>query len=212
MPRGMFLISWDAYTGGNVMFKYPDSLDVPENTIQQLQVSHNFVESMQYISTDIISTLSFFNSEKKVIIALVLNENEDKEDYVEILNGFNQIISNSESLDRPGFPTEMRTIYDLSHHVFKAKEQVMINLANQITQLKEDHEEYKMRLEYLLNNETDPEKKVLLAFFYEEELTYSELRERYSLSNEELDKYLSDLEEKKLIQKKENSDAYELIF
>ena len=168
------------------MFKYPDSLDVPENTIQQLQLNFCRIHAIYFHGHYFDPR---FHPEKRSS-SLVLTENEDKEDYVEILNGFNQIISNSESLDRPGFPTEMRTIYDLSHHVFKAKEQVMINLANQITQLKEDHEEYKMRLEYLLNNETDPEKKVLLAFFYEEELTYSELRERYSLSNEELDKYL----------------------
>lgn len=210
MPRGLFLISWDSYAGGSLLFKYPDSLDVPDNTVQQLQISHNFVESIQFISTGIMSTLSIFNSEKQVIVALVLNENEESQDFYEILNGINRIITDAENLDSPSFFSELRTIYDLSHHVFKAREQVMLNLANQIAQLKEKQAEFKARIEYLIKIEPDSEKKVLLLFFNEERLTIDQIVESLNISKEKVLEIIKSLEDKELIEKVK-SGTYEII-
>ncbi len=210
MPRGLFLISWDSYAGGSLLFKHPDSLDVPDNTVQQLQISHNFVESIQFIATGIISTLSIFNSEKQVIVALVLNENEESQDFYEILNGINRIITDAESLDNLTFFSELRTIYDLSHHVFKAREQVMLNLANQIAQLKEKQAEFKARIEYLVKNEIDLEKKALLLFFIEERLTIDQIVEALNISKEKTLDILKTLEDKELIEKVK-SGVYEII-
>ena len=210
MPRGLFLISWDAYAGGAVLFKHPEVLEVPENVVQQLQISHNFIESIQFLSTGLMSTLSYFNMEKQVIIALVLSENEEPQDFYEILNGINRIISEAENLDSPVFFNELRTIYDLSQHVFKAREQVMLNLANQIAQLKERQAEFNARIDYLLKIETDPEKKVLYLFFNEERLTIDQIVNTLNISKEKLQDIVKNLEEKELIQKVK-SETYELI-
>ena len=210
MPRGLFLISWDAYAGGTVLFMHPETLQVHENVVQQLQISHNFIESIQFLSTGLMSTLSYFNMEKQVIIALVLNENEEPQDFYEILNGINRIITDAENLDSPTFFNELRTIFDLSQHVFKAREQVMLNLANQIAQLKEKQAEFKARIDYLLKIETDPEKKVLYLFFNEERLTIDQIINTLNISKEKLQEILKSLEEKELIEKVK-AETYEII-
>ena len=42
MTLGILIISWDEYEGGFVSFKYPEELEVPDNLIQLLQISHTF--------------------------------------------------------------------------------------------------------------------------------------------------------------------------
>jgi uncharacterized membrane protein len=201
MPKGLFLVSWDSYAGGTLLFKHPESLDVPESVIQQLQISHNFIESIQAISTELMSTLSYSNVEKQLVMALVLKEGEESQDFYEILNGLNRLISEAEDLENPMLFNELRTIFDLSQYVFKAREQVMINLANQITELKEQQAETKTKFQYLFDNETDDEKKVLLYFFLENRAIVNEIVEATKLSKEKVMEIIEKLEDKETIER-----------
>ena len=68
--------------------KYPEELDIPDNIVQQIQISHNFIESYITIEEKNWSSISYYNEEKDIIIVLVLDKYDDSSDYTIILDEF----------------------------------------------------------------------------------------------------------------------------
>ena len=85
----------------------------------------------------------------------------------------------------------------------------MINLANQITELKELQAESQSKFEYLFNIETNYEKKVLLFFFLSEKRTIDEIIQGTNLSKEIVEKIIEKLEDQETIERVK-SGVYEL--
>ena len=78
--------------GGTIYLKFPENLQIPNNVVQQIQISHNFTES--YIISEEVDwySISFYNSEKELIIVIVLEKHEDGKDYLVVLEEFNKQI------------------------------------------------------------------------------------------------------------------------
>ncbi|MHA1782190.1 MAG: hypothetical protein ACTSUL_02070, partial [Promethearchaeota archaeon] len=68
--------------------KYPDDLEIPLNVVQQIQISHNFVESYITIEEKDWNSISYYNDKKDIIIVLVLDKYDEAQDYTVILDEF----------------------------------------------------------------------------------------------------------------------------
>ena len=68
--------------------KYPEALEIPTNIVQQIQISHNFIESYITIEEKDWNSISYYNEKKDVIIVLVLEKFDDASDYTIILDEF----------------------------------------------------------------------------------------------------------------------------
>jgi len=68
--------------------KFPDDLEVPENVVQQIQISHNFVESYITIEEKNWNSISYYSESKEIIIVLVLDKYDDSSDYTVLLDEF----------------------------------------------------------------------------------------------------------------------------
>ena len=68
--------------------KFPETLEVPDNVVQQIQISHNFVESYITIEEKNWNSISYYNENKEIIIVLVLDRFDDASDYTVILDEF----------------------------------------------------------------------------------------------------------------------------
>ena len=66
--------------------KFPEDLDVPDNVVQQIQISHNFVESYITIEEKDWNSISYYNENKEIIIVMVLDKYDDSSDYSVILD------------------------------------------------------------------------------------------------------------------------------
>ncbi|MFO7796229.1 MAG: hypothetical protein R6W84_08750, partial [Promethearchaeia archaeon] len=94
MVKGVALISWDLVEGGTVKMKYPEDLELSENIVQQIQISHNFTESYIINEEENWNSISFYNEHKELIIVLVLEKYDDGQDYKSVLGEFNKAVEN----------------------------------------------------------------------------------------------------------------------
>ena len=125
--------------------RYPENLEIPDNVIQQIQISHNFVESYITIEEENWNSLSYYNEDKDLIIVLVLDEYDDSQDYFEILDDFKKELEldiSDEKLKR-----HLKEKYDLSLKAFRTTHEVISKLSNEIAQLKTMEYDLKKKFE-----------------------------------------------------------------
>ena len=72
--------------------KFPENLEIPDNVVQQIQISHNFVESYITIEEKDWNSISYYNENKEIIIVLALDKYDDSSDYTIILDEFKKEI------------------------------------------------------------------------------------------------------------------------
>ena len=82
------MIKWDEVLGGNIYMKFPEDLEVLDNAVQQIQISHNFIESYITIEEKNWNSISYYNENREIIIVLVLDKYDDASDYTVILDEF----------------------------------------------------------------------------------------------------------------------------
>jgi len=127
MPLGICIINWDVNEGGSIGLRHPESLNVPDNIVQILQISHNFTPGVLHIRESNFNALSFGKEEHQKVIVLVLSIYEDSEDFKGIIEQLNQVVSDNP--DESQLLGELKRVFELSQSVFKAREAVMMKLA-----------------------------------------------------------------------------------
>ena len=93
--------------------KYPEDLETPLNVVQQIQISHNFVESYIITNEENWNSLSFYNPDKEIVIVLVLDKFDDGHDYKEVLNNFNKELEKHASSEEK-MKVHLEKVYNLS--------------------------------------------------------------------------------------------------
>jgi D-hexose-6-phosphate mutarotase len=111
------LIKWDEILGGNIYMKHPNDITIPDNVVQQIQISHNFVESYITIEEKNWNSISYYNENKEIIIVLVLDKYDDSSDYTVILDEFKKELELELNEDR--LKEHIERIYNLSLKVFR---------------------------------------------------------------------------------------------
>ena len=197
MPEGIFIIDWDEFEGGVISLKYPEDLEIPENFVQLLQISHSFNPGVMNIKEEDFNGLSLGNEELQKVTVLTLTKFEDAEDFKEILSLINDVVAKHSG---DNLLEEIERLFMTSQSVFKAREAVLNKLANEVNSLKNIEIDIRQSMDWFIRHETNfPKKKILFILLRYGPLILEEIEKHSDFSHEDLLKYLEEMEKDQLI-------------
>ena len=144
--------------------RYPENIEIPDNVVQQIQISHNFAESYITIEDENWNSLSYYNEDKDIIIVLVLDEYDDSQDYFEILDDFKKELELNLSEEK--LKRHLKEKYDLSLKAFRTTHEVISKLSNEIAQLKTMEYDLKKKFEKIAQSNHLKVKSMLINYNY----------------------------------------------
>ncbi|MFW9902007.1 MAG: hypothetical protein ACFFDY_12110 [Candidatus Thorarchaeota archaeon] len=160
MPNGIFLINWDVVEGGTIYLKYPESLEIPDPVVQQITISHNFTESYIITEEKNWNSVSYYNENKEMILVLVLSRYDDGNDYLDILEKFNQEID--KETEEAKLKEHLESMFHISLDAFRTTDEVIIKLSNEVATLKTREYDYGLKFDYILkSNHLSVKSKIL---------------------------------------------------
>ncbi|MHA1195598.1 MAG: hypothetical protein ACTSRH_06175 [Promethearchaeota archaeon] len=191
--------------------KYPDDLEIPLNVVQQIQISHNFVESYITIEEKDWNSISYYNDKKDIIIVLVLDKYDEAQDYTVILDEFKKELERDLKEDQ--LKQHLKEKYDLSLKVFRTRDEVIAKLSNEIARLKTEEYDMKKKFDKIMKSDNLTVKnKIQLLLTINDELSYEELKNNINVSEKWFDEVLKKLLKNKTIGYNSNTKRYYLIF
>jgi len=204
------MIKWDEVLGGNIYMKFPEHLEVLDNVVQQIQISHNFIESYITIEEKNWNSISYYNENREIIIVLVLDKYDDGSDYTVILDEFKKELELE--LNETDLKKHLERIYNLSLTVFRTRDEVIGKLSNQVAQLKTMEYDLKKRFEMVVKaDHLKVKSKIQFLLAVNNEMKYNELHKSIDTSKNWLDKVLETLTKNKIIGYNDRKDTYYLI-
>jgi len=206
---GIFLIKWDEIIGGTVYLKYPPDLEIPENVVQQIQISHDFIESQITIKEKDWNSISYYNEDKQIITVLILDKYADSSDYMGLLEEFNK------ALDQDATDEELLDHMEkiLSTEVFRTRDEVIAKLSNEVAELKMREYDLDRKFEKIINIDAIGVKgKIIALLALKDHLTYEEMRKGINTSKRWLETVLNTLSKNDIIGYNSEKRTYYLKF
>jgi len=190
--------------------KFPEDLDVLDNVVQQIQISHNFIESYITIEEKNWNSISYYNENREIIIVLVLDKYDDGSDYTVILDEFKKELELE--LNDTDLKNHLERIFNLSLNVFRTRDEVIGKLSNQVAQLKTMEYDLIKRFEKIAKaDHLKVKSKIQFLLAVNNEMDYKELHKLIDTSKNWLDKVLETLSKNKIIGYNDTKDTYYLI-
>ena len=200
---------WDEIQGGKIFLQYPTDLDIPVNIVQQIQISHNFIESYIAIRELNWNSVSYYNEKKETIIVLILDKYADSTDYMIVIEDFNKELE--KNLSNEKLLEQLKKA--MNTDVFRTKDEVIVKLSNDVADLRMKEYDYERKLENLAKIEFLPVKsRILILLAMNSELSIKELRKSIKTSKKWLESVIETLEKNEIIGFDNQKDAYYLIF
>lgn len=147
MPNGIFLIRWDEVEGGMIYLKYPEDLEILNPVVQQITISHNFTESYIITEEKNWKSVSYYNENKEIIIVLVLSRYDDGDDYLEILEKFNEEIDKLS--DEEKLKENLEAMFHISLDAFRTTDEVITKLSNEVAYLKTREYDFEVKFDFI---------------------------------------------------------------
>lgn len=147
MPNGIFLIRWDEVEGGMIYLKYPEDLEILNPVVQQITISHNFTESYIITEEKNWKSVSYYNENKEIIVVLVLSRYDDGNDYLEILEKFNEEIDKLS--DEEKLKENLEAMFHISLDAFRTTDEVITKLSNQVAYLKTREYDFEVKFDFI---------------------------------------------------------------
>lgn len=190
--------------------KFPEHLEVLDNVVQQIQISHNFIESYITIEEKNWNSISYYNENREIIIVLVLDKYDDGSDYTVILDEFKKELESE--LNETDLKNHLERIYKLSDDVFRTRDEVIGKLSNEVAQLKTMEYDLIKRFEKIAKaDHLKVKSKIQFLLAVNNEMNYKELLKLIDTSKNWLDKVLETLSKNKIIGYNDKKDTYYLI-
>ena len=190
--------------------KFPEHLEILDNVVQQIQISHNFIESYITIEEKNWNSISYYNENREIIIVLVLDKYDDGSDYTVILDEFKKELELE--LNEADLKKHLERIYKLSLNVFRTRDEVIGKLSNQVAELKTMEFDLRKRFEKIAKSEhLKVKSKIQFLLAVNNEMKYKELLKSIDTSKNWIDKVLETLTKNKIIGYNDTKDTYYLI-
>lgn len=191
--------------------RYPDNLAIPDNVVQQIQISHNFTESHIITEEKEWSSVSFYNSDKEIIIVLVLEKYDDGNDFVVVLEEFNKELA--KELKEDDLKTHMESVFKFSFTVFRARDAVFTKLSNEMADLKMKVFFYERRFNKVLQSgELDDKNTILYLLSMNDELDIDSVIKTTGIERKVVERIIEELLEKDVIVHDPKKDFFYLKF
>ena len=190
--------------------RFPEGLEIPDNVVQQIQISHNFIESYITIEEKNWTSISYYNENREIIIVLVLDKYDDSSDYTVILDEFKKELELE--LNDAELKNHLERIYNLSLNVFRTRDEVIGKLSNQVAHLKTMEFDLRKRFEKIVKaDHLKVKSKIQFLLAITNEMNYKDIRKSIDTSKNWLDKVLETLTQNKIIGYDNKKDTYYLI-
>jgi len=203
----MFLLKWDTIKGGVVWLQYPKDMEIDINVIQQIQISHNFIESYITIQEKDWNSLSYYNENEEVIIVLILDDYDDSRDYRVCVEEFNKNFSKDLS--------EAELIKNLENalnmKVFRTTDEVMAKLSHEWSTSKMRIHDIETTIKDMLDMDIVTVKtKIIFSLILNSELSLKEITRIANTSRRWTESVLNTLIKNKIIRYQSDKDTYTL--
>ncbi len=190
--------------------KFPENLEILDNVVQQIQISHNFVESYITIEEKDWNSISYYNENKEIIIVLALDKYDDSSDYTVILDEFKKELELE--LKEDSLKEHLERIYNLSLNVFRTRDEVIGKLSNEVAHLKTMEYDLKRRFEKIAeSNHLKVKSKIQFLLAVNNELEYKDFKNSINTSKNWLDTVLKTLLKNKVVGYNSEKNTYFLI-
>jgi len=191
--------------------KYPEDLEINSNVVQQIQISHNFVESYITIEEKDWNSISYYNENKDIIIVLVLDKYDDASDYTIILDEFKKELELDIKEER--LKRHLEEKYDLSLKVFRTRDEVIAKLSNEVAHLKTLEYDLKKRFDKIARSDhLKVKSKIQFLLAVNDQVSYDEIKKAINTSSRWLNEVIKTLVKNNLIGYNNESDSYFLVF
>ncbi len=209
MPNGIFLIRWDEVEGGLIYLKYPENLEIPNPVVQQITISHNFTESYIITEEKNWNSVSYYNERKEMIIVLVLSRYDDGNDYLEILEKFNQEID--KETEEKKLKEHLETMFHISLDAFRTTDEVITKLSNEVAYLKTREYDFEIKFDAITkSNHLSVKSKILFLLAINDSLTLQDFEKSIKTSKRWLFNVLETLIKNKVVGYNSKKDIYYL--
>ena len=210
MPNGIFLIQWDQVEGGMIYMKYPEKLEIPDPVVQQITITHNFTESYIITEEKNWNSVSYYNERKELILVLVLSKYDDGNDYLEILEKFNQEIE--KETEEQKLREHLETMFHISLDAFRTTDEVITKLSNEVALLKTREYDYEVEFEKIKSlNILSVKSKILFLLVVNDYVALKDFEEFIKTSKRWLSEVLDSLVKNKIIGYNSRKETYYLV-
>lgn len=205
------MITFDRIVGGEIYLKFPDNLEIPINIIQQIQISHNFSESYIITEEKTWNSVSFYNSDKEIVIVLVLDKFDEGNDYLTVLEEFNKDIYKYENESE--LKEQLERQFQFSLEVFRTRDEVIAKLSNEVAQLKMKVYDLEKRFERAINSEhLKVKSRILFLLSIYDELSFKEIKKQVKTSKRWLENVIENLVKNELVEYDSSKHTYYINF
>jgi len=205
------LITFDRIVGGEIYLKFPDNLEIPINIIQQIQISHNFSESYIITEEKTWNSVSFYNSDKEIVIVLVLDKFDEGNDYLSVLEEFNKDLYKYENENE--LKEQLERQFQFSLEVFRTRDEVIAKLSNEVAQLKMKVYDLEKRFERAIKSDhLKVKSRVLFLLSIYDELSFTDIKKQIKTSKRWLENVIENLVKNELVEYDSTKQTYYINF
>lgn len=205
------MITFDRIVGGEIYLKFPDILEIPINIIQQIQISHNFSESYIITEEKTWNSVSFYNSDKEIVIVLVLDKFDEGNDYLSVLEEFNKDLYKYENENE--LKEQLERQFQFSLEVFRTRDEVIAKLSNEVAQLKMKVYDLEKRFEKAIKSDhLKVKSRILFLLSVYDELSFKEIKKQVKTSKRWLENVIENLVKNELVEYDTNKNTYYINF
>lgn len=205
------MITFDRIVGGEIYLKFPEDLEITINIIQQIQISHNFSESYIITEEKNWNSVSFYNSDKEIVIVLVLDKFDEGNDYLSVLEEFNKDLYKYENESE--LKEQLERQFQFSLEVFRTRDEVIAKLSNEVAQLKMKVYDLEKRFERAINSEhLKVKSRILFLLSIYDELSFKEIKKQVKTSKRWLENVIENLVKNELVEYDSSKHTYYINF
>ena len=205
------MITFDRIVGGEIYLKFPENLEIPINIIQQIQISHNFSESYIITEEKTWNSVSFYNSDKEIVIVLVLDKFDEGNDYLSVLEEFNKDLYKYENENE--LKEQLERQFQFSLEVFRTRDEVIAKLSNEVAQLKMKVYDLEKRFEKAIKSDhLKVKSRILFLLSVYDELSFKEIKKQVKTSKRWLENVIENLVKNELVEYDTNKNTYYINF
>ena len=205
------MITFDRIVGGEIYLKFPEILEIPINIIQQIQISHNFSESYIITEEKNWNSVSFYNSDKEIVIVLVLDKFDEGNDYLSVLEEFNKDLYKYENENE--LKEQLERQFQFSLEVFRTRDEVIAKLSNEVAQLKMQVYDLEKRFERAIKSDhLKVKSRILFLLSIYDELSFKDIKKQIKTSKRWLENVIENLVKTELVEYDSNKSTYYINF
>lgn len=205
------MITFDRIVGGEIYLKFPEILEIPINIIQQIQISHNFSESYIITEEKNWNSVSFYNSDKEIVIVLVLDKFDEGNDYLSVLEEFNKDLYKYENENE--LKEQLERQFQFSLEVFRTRDEVIAKLSNEVAQLKMKVYDLEKRFEKAIkSDQLKVKSRVLFLLSIYDELSFKDIKKQVKTSKRWLENVIENLVKNEIVEYDTTKHTYYINF